>query len=171
MNRKVIIGIGAIIALCCICSAVSIGVLVLFGSSGSPSGVPARCASVLNGSPEALLTDPLGGFARIKIDPAAPAGYQAFYKGNDGTIRVSVMNWDNPSKAKSQVKTMRDFISLLKPSTFSEKIGVAACDEFKYDGISGEDRAGMIWNNGAWLFIVGAKSAADRDAILKALPY
>jgi len=62
-------------------------------------------------------------------------------------------------------------ISVLKPPSFSEKIGVAACDEFKYDGGNGEDRAGMIWKNGAWLFIVGAKSAADRDAILKTLPY
>jgi hypothetical protein len=171
MNRKVIIGIGALLALCCICSIVTIGVLVWIGSSDSLSGVPARCASVPTGSPDALLTDPLSGFARIKIESAAPAGYQAFYKGNDGTIRVSVMNLGSPSNAKSQVKTMRDFISVLKPPTFSEKIGVAACDEFKYDGVSGEDRAGMIWNNGAWLFIVGAKSAADRDAILKALPY
>jgi hypothetical protein len=96
MNRKVIIGIGVLFALCCICSVVTVG---------------------------------------------------------------------------AQVKTMRDFISVLKPPTFSEKIGVGACDEFKYDGLGGEDRAGMTWNNGAWLFIVGAKSAADRDAILRALPY
>jgi hypothetical protein len=41
MNRKLVVGIGAIIALCCICSAMSLGILVLIGPSDSLNGAPA----------------------------------------------------------------------------------------------------------------------------------
>lgn len=93
--------------------------------------------------------------------------YQAIYIGSKGSVELTLVRHPHTAEAETYVNLRKNWVDINVRAT-QTTIDLPGKQLVIYDGAG---QAGRIWNSGAWVLEIQAKTQAARDDFFAALPY
>ena len=191
MNRNLMIIIVVavvLVLLACCCVLAVIGGVTLTSAGGiaallnapAPYGIDSRPTVPASATPGSIFPATVSGYKAEPAGPIAnfagavlPEGARiAVYTGAAGKARVIAVQTTSEAQARELVGRVKDRAEgYSSESILSRDLpGKPAFVQWHVSALK-ENAYGVIWNNGAWVFVVVSTSEAARDAVAGSFPY